>query len=121
MTDLIVDEKAMIGLDRNDVKYVLDGKAGMLFEAQNEKNEDNGSFIKHFFDELAKRKEVVSCTYMLINFAMAEESPLTMDDMNNLNDFFRSIVNEEMEVKWGIRTNENFNDMAILVICTQEI
>lgn len=121
MADRILDEKQMIGFDKNDVEKVLVGKEGMLYEAQNDENEDNGNFMKHFFDELTKKKEVVSCTNLLILIGITKEKPLMMDDMNILHDFFESVVNEDMEMAWGIKTYEDISSMAILVICTHEI
>ena len=111
-------EKAMIGLDMNDVRYILEGKEGMMYEGLNNEGEDNTTFMRHFFEALAQKEEVMSCSSLLINIGMATENPLMMDDMNVINDFIESLDNEEMEIKWGIKTNAEGMGMTMLVICT---
>ncbi len=119
MAGLFLYEKAMIGLDIQDLKSVLEGKEGILYVAQNDDNEDNRSFMKHVFDELTKKEEVKACTNLLINIGMAEDCPLIMDDMNTLNELFESFDNEEMEIRWGIKPNDGNTGMTIQIICTR--
>ena len=121
LVGLFLNEKAMIGLDVNDVKYILEGKEGIMFEGLNDEDEDNATFMRHFFEALTQKDEVKSCSSLLINVGMATESPLLMDDMNVINDFIESLDNEDMEIKWGIKTNAEGIGMTILVMCTHPI
>lgn len=114
-------EKAMIGLDMNDVRYILKGKEGMMYEGLNDEGEDNTTFMKNFFEALAQKEEVRSCSSLLVNIGMATESPLMMDDMNALHEFFESIDNDDLEIKWGIKTNAEGMGMTMLVICAHDI
>ena len=121
MADLIFDEKAMIGLDIHDLECVLKGKEGMLYEGLNDEGEANALFMKHFFDALIQKEEVKKGTFLLIYIGMAKESPLMMDDMDALHEFFESFDNEDMEMRWGIKTNAEGIGMTILIICTHDI
>ena len=58
IASLILDEKAIIGLDINDVKYVLEGKEGMMYEGLNDEDEDNTTFMRHFFTALSQKEDV---------------------------------------------------------------
>jgi hypothetical protein len=121
VTNLMLDDKALISLDIHDVESVLSGKEGILYEAQNDENEDNINFMKHVFDELKKKIEVMTSTYMLMNIGMDEERPLMMHDMDTLNDFFESFANEEMTINWSIKTNDHNTSMTLYVLCTHDI
>ena len=121
MANLILDEKAMIGLDIHDLECVLKGKEGMLYEGLNDEGEANALFMKHFFDALTQKEEVKNGSFLLIHIGMATENPLMMDDMNALHEFFESFCNEDTEMRWGIKTNAEAVGMTILVICTHDI
>ena len=56
---------------------------------------------------------------MLISIAMSPEDPLMMEDIEIIHDFLESINNESLEVKWGIKNNEEGGRMTILTICTK--
>ena len=117
IASLILDEKAIIGLDINDVKYVLEGKEGMMYEGLNDEDEDNTTFMRHFFGVLAQKEDVKTSSTLLVNIGMAAESPLMMEDMNAFHEFFQSFDNEDLEIKWDIKTNTEGMGMTILVIC----
>ena len=121
MTDLILDEEAKTGLDIHDLECVLRGKEGVLYEGLNDEGEANALFMRRFFDELIHKEEVRKCSFLLVNIGMAAESPLMMDDMNALHEFFESFDNDDMEMKWGIKTNSEGLGMSMLVICTHYI
>lgn len=50
---------------------------------------------------------------------MSPEDPLMMEDIEIIHDFLESINNESLEVKWGIKNNEEGRRMTILTICTK--
>jgi len=116
---LIENEKNMINLDRDDVKSVLVGKEGILYQANQDEGVENSTFMKEFFGALKEKKVVQDCTSMLISIAMSPEDPLMMEDIEIIHDFLESINNESLEVKWGIKNNEEGGRMTILTICTK--
>ena len=116
---LIENEKNMINLDRDDVKSVLVGKEGILYQANQDEGVENSTFMKEFFGALKENKVVQDCTSMLISIAMSPEDPLMMEDIEIIHDFLESINNESLEVKWGIKNNEEGGRMTILTICTK--
>lgn len=116
---LIENEKNMINLDRDDVKSVLVGKEGILYQANQDEGVENSTFMKEFFGALKEKKVVQNCTSMLISIAMSPEDPLMMEDIEIIHDFLESINNESLEVKWGIKNNEEGGRMTILTICTK--
>lgn len=118
---LIENAKSMINLDRDDVKSVLVGKEGVLYQSNQEEGIKNNTFMKEFFCALKEKKAVQDCSSILISIGMSPEGPLMMEDVEIIHDFFESINNENMEVKWGIKNNEEGERMSILTICTTEI
>ena len=117
---LINNGESMICLDRNDVKTVLVGKEGVLYQANQEEGLDNSTFMKDFFGAVKENEVVQGCTSMLISIGMSPEDPMMMDDIEIIHDFFESIHNENMESKWGLKNNEAGERMSILTICTKE-
>ena len=117
---LIQNEESMINLDRNDIKAILMGKEGILYQAVQDEGVDNSTFMKDFFNELKKKVEVRTCTSMLISIGMSQDSPLMMEDLEVINDFFESFDNESLEAKWGIKNNDEGMRMTLLTVCTKE-
>ena len=116
----IENVKGLINLDKDDVKSVLVGKEGVLYQANQEEGVENSTFIKDFFGALKENEVVQGCTSMLISIGMSPEDPMMMDDIEIIHDFFESIHNENMESKWGLKNNEARERMSILTICTKE-
>lgn len=121
ISGLIQNGQSMIGLDRNDVKTILMGKEGILYQAVQDESVDNSTFMRDFFNELKKKDQVRSCSSMLISLGMSQDNPLIMEDMEVINDFFESFDNDNIEAKWGVKNNEEGERMSILTICTREI
>ena len=117
---LIENVKGLINLDKDDVKSVLVGKEGVLYQANQEEGVENSTFMKDFFGALKENEVVQGCTSMLISIGMSPEEPMMMDDIEIIHDFFESIHNENMESKWGLKNNEAGERMSILTICTKE-
>ena len=116
---LIENVKGLINLDKDDVKSVLVGKEGVLYQANQEEGVENSTFMKDFFGALKENEVVQGCTSMLISIGMSPEDPMMMDDIEIIHDFFESIHNENMESKWGLKNNEAGERMSILTICTK--
>ena len=116
---LIENVKGLINLDKDDVKSVLVGKEGVLYQANQEEGMENSTFMKNFFGALKENEVVQGCTSMLISIGMSPEDPMMMDDIEIIHDFFESIHNENMESKWGLKNNEAGERMSILTICTK--
>lgn len=117
---LIENVKGLINLDKDDVKSVLVGKEGVLYQANQEEGMENSTFMKNFFGALKENEVVQGCTSMLISIGMSPEDPMMMDDIEIIHDFFESIHNENMESKWSLKNNKAGERMSILTICTKE-
>lgn len=117
---LINNGESMICLDRNDVKTVLVGKEGALYQAVQDEGVENSTFMKDFFNELMKKDEVRACTSILISLGISQDNPLMMEDIEIIHDFFESFDNENLEAKWGLRNNEDCMRMTLLTVCTKE-
>lgn len=117
---VIVRHPGIINLDADDVRYVLSGKSGILYSAQQE-GSDYQQFMKRIFKELSEKSQVKECQYMVMSIGMSAEEPMTMDDMDIINDFIGSLMNDVMEIKWGLKTNAEGEGMTIQVICTNAL
>ena len=111
----------MINLDENDVKTILVGKEGIVYQAVQDEGVDNRTFMKDFFDELKKKDQVRSCTSMLISLGVSQDTPLMMEDVEMIHDFIESFEADNLEVKWGLRKIKEDTRMTALTICTQEV
>lgn len=119
--DVVSAGDGIIAIDEEDVKSVLVGKVGVIYEAHQKSGVDNDTFMRDFFDELITQEAVQSCTNMLICIGVSSDNPLLMKSMNIINNFFLSIDNEAMEVRWGIVENKAGKGMSIYAICTQTV
>lgn len=119
--DVVSAGDGIIAIDEEDVKSVLVGKVGVIYEAHQKSGVDNDTFMRDFFDELITQDAVQSCTNMLICIGVSSDNPLLMESMNIINNFFLSIDNEAMEVRWGIVENKAGKGMSIYAICTQTV
>lgn len=117
---LIQNEKMMINLDRNDVKVILLGKEGMLYQAIQEEDVDHCTFMREFFGELMKKENVKTCTSLMLSIGMSSEDPLMMDDMLIVQDFFDSFDSESIEMKWGLKNSPAGSRMTLLAICAKD-
>ncbi len=117
---LVVSEKGLIRIDLDDVKSVLVGKEGILYQANQEEGVDFRDFMNDFFDELKKKEAVQSCTNVLLSISMPKDEPLMMDDLEIVHNFFASFENKDIEFRWGIKYNEKGNWMSILAVCTKD-
>ena len=117
---IIVGQQGIINLDAEDVRYVLSGKSGFLYSAQQE-DEDYQEFMKRTFQELSKQPFIQKCQHMLLDIGYSPEEPITMEDMDIIHDFMGSIMNDVMDMKWGLKKNGGGDRMTIHVICTNDI
>ena len=116
---LIQKGRKLIGLDMEDVKSILVGKEGILFEAYKDEGVENGVFLKEFFDTLKKRELVQNCTGLLFNIVMPHDDQLVLDDMEKINDFLHSFEEKDMVIHWGMRVDDQGSRTSILTICTK--
>lgn len=119
ITALVQGEKGMMSLDEHDVKNVLLGKEGVLYQGFQEEGEDNSSFMKDFFDELQKKEALQACTSMLICVGMSPDNPLMMEDMEIVDDFVSLFESGGVATKWGTKTHLEGSGMSLLVVCTR--
>lgn len=120
VANLIQIEKSLIVIDYADVESVLLGKEGVLYQAFQDEGVENSTFLKEFFCELKKKNLEKSCTSLLLSIGMSPDKPLTMEEVDIVNDFFDSLDIDKVDARWGIKNNEEGSRMSILLICTKE-
>ena len=116
---LIQKGRKLIGLDMEDVKSILVGKEGILYEAYNDEGVENGAFAKEYFDTLKKMEMVQNCTGLLFNIVMLHDDQLVMDDMEIIRDFTQFLEEKDVVIHWGMRVDERGSRTSILTICTK--
>ncbi len=60
---LLQKDESVIGIDMEDVKNVLVGKDGILYEAYKDDGAENGAFLKEFFNTLRKKRYKTAQVY----------------------------------------------------------
>ena len=117
---LIQKSRSLINLDMEDVKNVLVGKAGNLYEAYKDEGVKFAAFMKEFFDTLKKMETVQNCTGLLFNIVMPHDDQLMMEDMDIINCFLKLFEEKNMMIRWGLRVDEQGSQKSILMICTKD-
>ena len=117
---LIQKGKSLINLDMEDVKNVLVGKAGILYEAYKDGFIKNGAFLKEFFNTLRKMESVQNCTNLLFNIVMPKDDQLVMDDMEYIRYFLWLFEEKDMIIHWGISVDKAGGRTYILLISTKD-
>jgi len=117
---VILGQQGIINLEEDDVRYVLAGKRGVWYSAQ-QGEMDYQQFMKHTFQELSNKPQVKECQYMLMNIGMSAEDPMTMEDMGIINEFIGSLMNDALETKWSLKMNADGERMSIHILCTNDI
>ena len=117
---LLQKGEKLIDLDLENVKSVLVGKEGFLYEAYKDDGAENGAFMEEFFDTVKKMEMVQNCTGILFNITMPDDDQLMMDDMDIINCFFKLFEEKNMMIRWGLRVDEQGSRTSILMICTKD-
>ena len=86
---LLQKGRKLINLDLENVKSVLVGKEGILYEAYKDDGAENGAFMEEFFDTVKKMEMVQNCTGILFNITMPDDDQLVMDDIDIFNCFLK--------------------------------
>jgi len=116
---LLQKGKKLINLDLENVKSVLVGKEGILYEAYKDDGVENGAFLKEFFNTLRKMESVQNCTSLLLNIVTPEDDQLLMDDMEYVRYFFWIFEDKDLKIQWGLRTSEAGTRSRVQTICTK--
>lgn len=111
----VKSDKEYIGIDANDVRSVIAGKEGVMYEAGQEDME-HSEFMKAFFEELASKQQVKVCSRMFISIGMDDNDPLSMSDLNYVNDFM-SLFIDDVDVIWGVKSNKPGTGLSLLAVC----
>ena len=117
---LLQKGEKLINLDLENVKSVLVGKEGILYEAYKDGGAENGAFMEEFFDTVKKMEMVQNCTGILFNITMPDDDQLMMEDMDIINCFLKLFEEKNMMIRWGLRVDEQGSQTSILMICTKD-
>lgn len=117
---LIQKGKKFINLDLENVKSVLVGKEGILYEAYKDDGVENGAFLKEFFNTLRKMESVQNCTGLLFNIVMPKDDQLVMDDMEYVRYFLWLFEDKDLKIQWGLRVSEAETQTRVQTICTKD-
>lgn len=114
LTSMIISGNSLIGLDESDIKQVVENRNGHVFICEQE-NEAHDDFIKEALDQLASKQEVTSSKHILLNLQTEASDGLSMDDMNQVNDFMDKL-GEDFEIKWGLTQLEDGEKIRIILL-----
>lgn len=111
----VKSDKEYINIDATDVRSVIAGREGVMYEASQE-DTDRSEFMKAFFEELASKQQVQGCSRMFISIGMDDNDPLSMSDLNYVNDFM-SLFIDDVDVIWGVKSNKPGTGLSLLAVC----
>lgn len=111
---MIVSGNQLIGLDENDIKQMVEDRNGHVFICEQE-NEAHDDFIKEALKQLASKQEVTSSKHILLSLQTDGSDGLSMDDMNQVNDFMDK-MGEDFEIKWGLTQLEDGAKIRIILL-----
>ena len=114
LTSMIISGNSLIGLDESDIKQVVENRNGHVFICEQE-NEAHADFIKEALDQLASKQEVTSSKHILLSLQTEASDGLSMDDMNQVNDFMDKL-GEDFEIKWGLTQLEDGEKIRIILL-----
>ena len=114
LTSMIISGNSLIGLDESDIKQVVENRNGHVFICEQE-NEAHDDFIKEALDQLASKQEVTSSKHILVSLQTEASDGLSMDDMNQVNDFMDKL-GEDFEIKWGLTQLEDGEKIRIILL-----
>ena len=114
LTSMIISGNSLIGLDESDIKQVVENRNGHVFICEQE-NEAHDDFIKEGLDQLASKQEVTSSKHILLSLQTEASDGLSMDDMNQVNDFMDK-MGEDFEIKWGLTQLEDDEKIRIILL-----
>lgn len=114
LTSMIISGNSLIGLDESDIKQVVENRNGHVFICEQE-NEAHDDFIKEALDQLASKQEVTSSKHILLSLQTEASDGLSMDDMNQVNDFMDKL-GEDFEIKWGLTQLEDDEKIRIILL-----
>ena len=114
LTSMIISGNSLIGLDESDIKQVVENRNGHVFICEQE-IEAHDDFIKEALDQLASKQEVTSSKHILLSLQTEASDGLSMDDMNQVNDFMDKL-GEDFEIKWGLTQLEDGEKIRIILL-----
>lgn len=114
LTSMIISGNSLIGLDESDIKQVVENRNVHVFICEQE-NEAHDDFIKEALDQLASKQEVTSSKHILLSLQTEASDGLSMDDMNQVNDFMDKL-GEDFEIKWGLTQLEDGEKIRIILL-----
>jgi len=114
LTSMIISGNSLISLDESDIKQVVENRNGHVFICEQE-NEAHDDFIKEALDQLASKQEVTSSKHILLSLQTEASDGLSMDDMNQVNDFMDK-QGEDFEIKWGLTQLEDGEKIRIILL-----
>lgn len=114
LTSMIISGNSLIGLDESDIKQVVENRNDHVFICEQE-NEAHDDFIKEALDQLASKQEVTSSKHILLSLQTEASDGLSMDDMNQVNDFMDKL-GEDFEIKWGLTQLEDGEKIRIILL-----
>lgn len=114
LTSMIISGNSLISLDESDIKQVVENRNGHVFICEQE-NEAHDDFIKEALDQLTSKQEVTSSKHILLSLQTEASDGLSMDDMNQVNDFMDKL-GEDFEIKWGLTQLEDGEKIRIILL-----
>lgn len=112
-------EPQIVCIDANDVRRILTGKSGAMYQKTKDEGESISDFMTTFLEELKTREQVRESTHCLVHLRFAETDELTMDHMNLIHEFFESF-GKDKNILWGMGKSKGKSQMTMTILCTKE-
>ena len=119
IADMMIHPIGFVNLDFNDVRLAIKDRKGVIYQAVNDTDEDNQTFLKAFFSEMQKTDIVNTYDRVLLQLGFPEDKPLMMDDLHSVNQFFQDI--DPTEIRWGIYSKPAGEPASIDLLCTKPL
>lgn len=114
---LLVNNKSMVALEREDVMSVVEGKNCKMFEAIQEE-EGREEFFRLIEDELYQDSVARDCQSMLVCFVGPELNDLSMDELCSFLDLLMK-VSPDADVVWGTTSGNGTDRLKVIMIAGQ--
>lgn len=111
-------EPQLVCIDANDVRRILTGKSGAMYQKTKDEGESISCFMTTFLEELKTREPVRESTHCLVHLRLAETDELTMAHTNLIHEFFESFGNDK-NILWGMGKSEGETQMTMTLLCTK--
>lgn len=116
----VTQSDSLVCIDSSDVKRILEGKTGVMYQGQEDPSVGYASFFQSFFAELLAKEQVKNCQCILLSVGNLESAPLNMTDIGLVNTFIDELPSE-VEAVWSVVNTQPEDGLTITAVCTRSV